>query len=303
MTDVFRKRLLFPALKNAIETHAGLHEATVVLVEDKSSGSSLIQQLRADGFSIVQAAPALEGSKIMRLNGQTPMIEGGFVLFPKRADWLDTYLSELLSFPSSSYNDQVDSTVYALAWLSENPRYTGTLIKRSSIHYYTTLPQGPRTKHVIMSWDTALKDGGQSDWTVCTVWLRYERVYYLLHMERGIYGFSELRTKFAELNQKYEPRVILFEETTTGMAIQRDEKNWRHRITLLPIEQDRKGRVYVMQSMFEQGIVQFPSNAPFMREVEKELFSYPHGQTDDIVDSISQALSYQGSTYTLDNIS
>ena len=109
LIDVFRRKLLFPALKSAIETHAVLHEATVVLVEDKSSGSSLIQQLRAEGFSIVRAAPSLEGNKIMRLNGQTPMIEGGFVLFPKRADWLETYLSELLSFPSSSYNDQVNA--------------------------------------------------------------------------------------------------------------------------------------------------------------------------------------------------
>jgi predicted phage terminase large subunit-like protein len=154
-----------------------------------------------------------------------------------------------------------------------------------------------------MSWDTALKDGGQSDWTVCTVWLRYEGVYYLLHMERGIYGFSELRTKYAELNQKYRPREILFEETTTGIAIERDDNNWRYRITLLPIEQDRKGRVYVMQSKFEQGIVQFPRNAPFMQDVENELLSYPYGQTDDIIDSISQALGYRGSSYTLDNVS
>ncbi len=178
-----------------------------------------------------------------------------------------------------------------------------TLIKRSSIQYYSTLQQGPLTKHVIMSWDTALRDGGQSDWTVCTVWLLYEDVYYLLHMERGIYGFSELRTKYAELNQKYKPAEILFEETTTGIAIKRDDNNWRYQIKLLPIELDRKGRVYVMQSKFEQGIVQFPSNASFMREVENELLSYPHGQTDDIVDSISQVLNYRGSTYTLDYIS
>ena len=176
-----------------MQSLAALHEATVVLIEDKSSGSSLIQQLRAEGFSMVRAAPSLEGNKIMRLNGQTPMIEGGFVLFPKKADWLEIYLSELLSFPSSNYDDQVDSTVYALAWIAENPQYTGTLIKQSSIHYYTDLPEDQGYKRVFMSWDTALKDGGQGDWTVCTVWMLLDGVYYLLHMERGIYGYSELR--------------------------------------------------------------------------------------------------------------
>jgi hypothetical protein len=47
------------------------------------------------------------------------IIANGFVLFPKEAPWLDTYLRELLSFPNSKYDDQVDSTVFALAWVTE----------------------------------------------------------------------------------------------------------------------------------------------------------------------------------------
>ena len=106
----------------------------------------------------------------MRLHGQTPRIEGGFLLFPKRADWLEPYLSELLSFPSSNYDDQVDSTVYALAWIGENPRWHGNVVKRSWLHYYTELPNDQKPKRIYMACDTTVKDEGQSDWTVCTVW-------------------------------------------------------------------------------------------------------------------------------------
>lgn len=297
LLDVFRRKLLFPDLKKFVQSLAKLHDATVVLIEDKSSGSSLIQQLRAEGFSKVRAAPALDGDKRMRLNGQTPMIEGGFVLFPKRADWLDSYLTELLSFPSVDYDDQVDSTVYALAWISENPQYAGNFIKRSSIHYYTELPEDLRYKRVFMSWDTALKDGGKGDWTVCTIWLLHEGVYYLLHMERGIYEYSELRQKFIELREQYQPFKILIEETTTGKALKKDRKlPGSFLIKLVPIEDDRKGRVYVLDSMFKEGLVRFPKDAPFMPDVENELLSYPDGQTD-IVDSISLALSVGGSGY------
>jgi predicted phage terminase large subunit-like protein len=95
------------------------------LIEDKASGSSLIQELRAEHFSLVQAAPAMDGDKVMRLRGQTAKIEGGFVLFPKQAHWLETYLLELLTFPNSKYDDQVDSTVFALAWSTLNPRWRG----------------------------------------------------------------------------------------------------------------------------------------------------------------------------------
>jgi predicted phage terminase large subunit-like protein len=116
LLDVFRRKLNFPELKRFVRELASLYRADVVLIEDKASGTSLIQELRADFFSKAQAAPALDGDKIMRLRGQTAKIEGGFVFFPKEAPWLDTYLNELVTFPNAKNDDQVDSTVFALAW-------------------------------------------------------------------------------------------------------------------------------------------------------------------------------------------
>ena len=106
----------FPTLKRAVIDLAAVHRADIVLVEDKASGISLIAELRSQNFSIVQEAPVIDGDKVMRLRGQTAKIAGGFVLFPKDAHWLDTYLLELVTFPNSKNDDQVDSTVYALAW-------------------------------------------------------------------------------------------------------------------------------------------------------------------------------------------
>ena len=150
------------------------------------------------------------------------MIEGGRVLFPKSADWLDTYLNELLSFPSANYDDQIDSTVYALGWISQNPRWRGSLIKPAWIRYYTALPEDRRYKRVFLSWDTAVQDGGQSDWTVCTVWMRLSGIYYLLYVERGIYEYPELREVFVDLVQKYDPEQIQIEETAIGRALKDD---------------------------------------------------------------------------------
>ena len=124
--DVYRHKLEFPDLKRAVRELAALHRARIVLIEDKASGSSLIQELRAEQFSLVQAAPALDGDKVMRLRAQTAKIEGGFVLFPKEAHWLEAYLRELISFPNSKYDDQVDSTVFALAWSTLNRPYLWT---------------------------------------------------------------------------------------------------------------------------------------------------------------------------------
>lgn len=99
--------------------------ADVVLVEDKSSGTQLIQELRADGFALVQAAPANNDDKVMRLRAQTAKIEGHFALFPEKAHWLDTYLLELTTFPNSKNDDQVGSTVNALAWSTQEATKPG----------------------------------------------------------------------------------------------------------------------------------------------------------------------------------
>jgi len=298
LLHVFRKKLEFPNLKKAVKDLAAFQDATVVLVEDKSSGSSLIQELRASGMSIVQPSPVLEGDKIMRLRARTAQIEGGSILFPDTAGWREAYLSELLSFPNSKYDDQVDSTVFALAWISENSKLAGAFIKRSWIHYYTSPPEDVQYRRVFTSWDTALSGGGQNDWTVCTVWALINNIYYLLDMDRGIYEYPALRQRFIELNRKYRSLESFVEETTTGIALKNDyDLRLKFPIRLVPIEQDRKGRVYVLQRAFKEGLVRFPMDAPFMPLVEKELLSYPGGATDDIVDSISQAIAVGGKGY------
>jgi predicted phage terminase large subunit-like protein len=116
LLDVFRRRMEFPELKRVVRDMANQWNAKAVLVEDKASGTQLIQELLSERFSKVQAAPATDGDKIMRLRIQTARIENGFVLFPKSAPWLDGFLLELTTFPNSKNDDQVDSTVNAIAW-------------------------------------------------------------------------------------------------------------------------------------------------------------------------------------------
>src|SRR6185437_7900863 len=84
LLDVFRRRLNFPELKRAVREQASHHNADLVLIEDKASGTSLIQELKTDGFWKVQAAPRLDGDKIMRLHGQTAKIANGYALFPRK---------------------------------------------------------------------------------------------------------------------------------------------------------------------------------------------------------------------------
>jgi hypothetical protein len=86
-----------------------------VLIEDKASGTQLIQELIADG---IQATTRYEPSmdKIMRMFSVSNTIENGFVYLPSKAPWLAEYLHELATFPKGKYDDQVDSTSQAFDW-------------------------------------------------------------------------------------------------------------------------------------------------------------------------------------------
>ena len=126
LLDVFRRRLNYPDLKRAVKEQAALHGATVVLIEDKASGTQLIQELVNDGLRIVKPVKP-EGDKKMRMNAQTATIENGFVHLPQEAAWLADYLHEITTFPGSKYDDQADSTSQALAWITLTPAEDGLI--------------------------------------------------------------------------------------------------------------------------------------------------------------------------------
>ena len=115
LLGVFRRRLEYPALKRAVREQQSLFEANVVLIEDKASGTQLIQELIADGcYGVTRYQPTTD--KVMRLHAQTAMIENGFVRIPEDAPWLAEYLHEMTVFPNGKHDDQVDSTAQFLEW-------------------------------------------------------------------------------------------------------------------------------------------------------------------------------------------
>jgi hypothetical protein len=90
----------------------------VVLIEDKASGTQLIQELIAEGLHAATRYQP-QSDKVMRMHAQTAMIENGFVHLPKEAGWLAEYLHEMTAFPRGRHDDQVDSTAQMLDWFKQ----------------------------------------------------------------------------------------------------------------------------------------------------------------------------------------
>jgi predicted phage terminase large subunit-like protein len=115
---VFRKRLGYPELKRAVREQAEAFGPKTILIEDKASGTQLIQELVSERMhAIKKYEPTMD--KIMRMNSVTSTIENGFVHLPDKAPWLGEYLHELTGFPNAKFDDQADSTSQALDWLKQ----------------------------------------------------------------------------------------------------------------------------------------------------------------------------------------
>lgn len=118
LLHVLRKRLGYPELKRAVREQAVAFGPKTILIEDKASGTQLIQELLSEGLhGIKKYEPTMD--KVMRMHSVTSTIENGFVHLPEKGAWLAEYLHELTSFPRGKHDDQVDSTSQALDWFKQ----------------------------------------------------------------------------------------------------------------------------------------------------------------------------------------
>ncbi len=115
LLDCFVMRGEYPDVKRAVQSKYDQFKPQAVLIEDKASGQSLLQELRHTRIPVIAIQP--ENDKITRLNSVSTIFEAKQVYLPENAPWLPDYEHELLSFPLAAHDDQVDSTSQALEWL------------------------------------------------------------------------------------------------------------------------------------------------------------------------------------------
>jgi predicted phage terminase large subunit-like protein len=119
LLDVYCERMEYPDGKRAVKSLAEQWTPSAILIEDKSSGQSLLQDLQREGkLPVLPVEP--ESDKVTRMSVESPLIEAGRVWLPESAAWLLHYETELAQFPHSAHFDQVDSTSQALRWFREN---------------------------------------------------------------------------------------------------------------------------------------------------------------------------------------
>ncbi len=115
LLDCYVERLEYPELKRAVMNLAAKWNPHTILIEDKASGQSLLQDLRRE-IKLPTIAINPVADKETRMSAVSATIEAGNVYLPDTANWLHDYERELMLFPNATHDDRVDSTSQYLNW-------------------------------------------------------------------------------------------------------------------------------------------------------------------------------------------
>ncbi|HUX53905.1 MAG TPA: phage terminase large subunit, partial [Williamwhitmania sp.] len=109
IADIWRENVIYPELKRKLTLLIEKHNPNEILIEDASSGQSLIQELKINTRKPIIPITPTSTDKIVRISLQAGQIESGLVHIPDRANWLYDFETEITQFPNSKHDDQIDA--------------------------------------------------------------------------------------------------------------------------------------------------------------------------------------------------
>jgi len=181
-------------------------------------------------------------------------------------------------------------------WMQAPTSEEGAIIKREWWRPWKS-KYIPPLQHVIQSYDTAFLKSETADYSAITTW----GVFFpsedqgaqlmLLDAVKGRYEFPELRRKALEQYKYWEPETVLVEAKASGLPLTYELRKMDIPVVNFTPSKgnDKHARVNSVAPLFESGMIWAPEQK-FAEEVIEECAAFPHGDHDDLVDSMTQAV-------------
>jgi predicted phage terminase large subunit-like protein len=181
-------------------------------------------------------------------------------------------------------------------WMQNPTSEEGSLIKREWWRKWDR-DYIPKLTHVIQSYDTAFLKKESADYSAITTWgVFHESVdsapnLILLDAVKERLEFPELRKKAKEQYDYWKPETVVIEAKASGLPLTYElRKMGIPVINYTPSKgNDKHARVNAVSPLFESGQIWAPDEK-FAEEVIEECASFPYGDHDDLVDSMTQAV-------------
>jgi len=116
LLNAINVRVEFPELKDLAWREYRDWEPDSFIVEKKSAGTALYQELRRVGIPVQEFNPSrATGDKVARLNAVADILRSGMVWYPQNRRWAEEVIEQCVAFPYGSNDDMVDCVSMALS--------------------------------------------------------------------------------------------------------------------------------------------------------------------------------------------
>ena len=199
----------------------------------------------------------------------------------------------------SSLKEELPNSKWMAQYQQQPTSETSAIIKRD---WWQTWEKEdpPDVDFILQSWDTAFEKTNRSDYSACTTW----GVFYqpdadgvnraniiLLNAYRERMEFPTLKKTAVEQYEGWEPDALIVEKKASGSPL-----IYELRAMGIPVQEytptkgnDKISRLNAVSDLFASGMVWAPSTR-WAEEVIDEVASFPAGEHDDYVDSVSLAM-------------
>jgi predicted phage terminase large subunit-like protein len=181
-------------------------------------------------------------------------------------------------------------------WMQKPTSEEGAIIKREWWRKWDrdTLPD---ISYVIQSYDTAFLKKETADFSAITTWgVFYPEIdgpanLILMDCLKDRFEFPELRRAALEQYKYWNPDMVVIEQKASGTPLTHEFRQMD--IPVMPFTpsrgNDKHVRINSCAPLFEAGLIWAP-DMRFAEEVVEECAAFPHGDHDDLVDSMTMAV-------------
>ena len=181
-------------------------------------------------------------------------------------------------------------------WMQQPTSDEGAIIKREWWRIYDK-EYIPPLQHVIQSYDTAFLKKETADFSAITTW----GIFYpdedsganllLLDSVKGRYEFPELRRRALQQYKYWQPETVIVEAKASGLPLMYELRQMDIPVVSFTPSKghDKHSRINAVAPLFESGMIWAPDQK-FAEEVIEECAAFPHGDHDDLVDTMTQAV-------------
>lgn len=197
--------------------------------------------------------------------------------------------------------DEIPNAKWQAQYQQSPTSEEGAIIKREWWQIWEKEEPPKNIEYILMSWDTAFEKHNNADYSAVTVWGVFNRAdegdgaskpnIMLLDAVKKRVEFPELKQWAIDAYREWAPDGVIIEKRASGAPL-----IYELRRMGIPVQEytptkgnDKISRLNSIADIFASGFVWAPDTR-WAEEVIDEVASFPSGEHDDLVDTVSQAL-------------